>query len=74
MACLYHKLEIVKHLLTEQKEQVDIRACCDRDEKGKGMNGLHLAVKHYDDVDIVEELMKAGCPLDAVDTEVSELQ
>ena len=70
MACLYRKLEIVKYLLTE-KEQVDIAACCHRDEKGRGMNGLHLAVKHYA-VGIAKELVKAGCPLDAVDAQVSE--
>ena len=68
MACKYHKLEIVEYL-TEQK-LVDIATCCHHDDRGRGMNGLHLVAENYD-AGVAKVLIEAGCPLDTVDKEVS---
>ena len=68
VACKYHKLEIVQYL-TEHK-LVDVTACCHRDDRGRGMNGLHLVAENYAPK-VAKVLIDAGCPLDAVDKEVS---
>ena len=49
---------------------MDIAACCHCDNNGRGMNGLHLVAENYA-ADVAKVLIEAGCPLDAVDKEVS---
>ena len=55
--------------MLEQK-LVDVTACCHCDDRGRGMNGLHLVAENYAPK-VARVLIEAGCPLDAVDKEVS---
>ena len=72
MACQYSKLEIVEYL-TEEEPLVDVKVCCHtnkQDGEAVRQNGLHMAAIH-NDVDVAKQLIKAGCPLDVQDLNVS---
>lgn len=51
---------------------VDVAACCHRNRQGEDVNqnGLHLAAFH-NDVSVAKQLIKAGCPLEEKDMDVS---
>ena len=71
-ACQYSKLAMVKYFTTELSSWVDVEACCKRrDGEVTNQNGLHLAAIHNDTgVAVFEQLVKAGCPLNVLDSKV----
>lgn len=76
VACEYKKVDIVTHLTGELAEKglVDVAACCQSNEEGIGMNGLHLAALH-DSKKVAELFVKIEkYPLNGVDKKVCSIQ
>lgn len=69
VACKYHHKELVECLVETTQNLVDVTVCC-HEEGERGISGLHLAAD-TDAVEVAKLLIKAGCPLEQKDRDVS---